>query len=179
MQTILVQELMVPLADYATVDEDATLYEALLALERSRVSFDQGRAQHCAVLVVGKSGEVAGKVAYLDVLESLEPKYSEVEELRHTISTFTPEFIRSLMRKYNLWQKPLDDICRKAARVRVRDIMYTPVDADCIAEDVTLNEAVHRLIVQRQQSLLVTRREKVVGVLRLSDVVERVCARKR
>ena len=33
MKSILVKEMMVPIADYATVDEDATLYEVVLALE--------------------------------------------------------------------------------------------------------------------------------------------------
>jgi len=175
MQTVLVKELMVSLTEYATVREDATLYEAVLALEHARKSFDQRRARHRAVLVLDENEQVVGKISYLDIIESLEPKYADVEELKHTISTFTPDFIRSLMRKYNLWQKPLDDICRKAARVRVTDVMYTPSEADFMDEDFTLDEAVHRLMVQRLQSLLITRREQVVGVLRLSDVVERIC----
>jgi len=175
MQTILVKELMVPLDDYATVDENATLYEAVSALEQARGSFDPIRAKHRAILVLDRNRNVVGKIAYLEILQSLEPKYAEVDELKHTMSTFTPEFIRSLMRKYSLWQKPLDDICRKAARLRVKDIMYIPVQADYMDEEVSLNEAAHRFIVQQQQSVLVTRREQVVGILRLSDVVEKVC----
>jgi CBS domain containing-hemolysin-like protein len=175
MQTIPVIELMVPLADYATVDEDGTLYSAVLALEQTRERFDPKRAEHRAVLVLNRKQRVVGKVSYLDILLALEPKYEEVEELKHTTSTFTPEFIRSLLQRYNLWAQPLDDLCRKAARVRVKDIMHTPSKTEFIDEDTTLNEAVHRLIVERQQSLLITRREDVVGVLRLSDVVEKVC----
>lgn len=175
MQGIRVRELMVPLADYATVDEDATLYEAVLALEQAREKFDQKRAGHRAVLVLDKNRKVVGKIAYLDVLQGMEPKYAEVEELKYTASAFTPEFIRAQLKKYNLWQKPLDDICRKAALVRVRAIMQTPGDAEFISEDATLDEAVHQLIIDRRQSLLVTRADEVVGVLRLSDVVERVC----
>jgi hypothetical protein len=38
-----IENLMIPLADYATVSEDATLYEAVLALEESQKKFDTNR----------------------------------------------------------------------------------------------------------------------------------------
>ena len=41
MKTKLVKDLMVPLSDYATVSEDATLNEAVLALKQSQDCFDQ------------------------------------------------------------------------------------------------------------------------------------------
>ena len=37
-------------------------------------------------------------------------------------------------------------------------------------EDASLDEAIHQLIMGHHQSLLVTRGEKIVGVLRLTDV---------
>ena len=36
-----VRDLMVPLSDYATVSEEATLYEAVMALEESQLKFDK------------------------------------------------------------------------------------------------------------------------------------------
>jgi CBS domain-containing protein len=175
MKAIQVRELMVPLADYPTVEESATLYEAVLALEQARQKLDQARSQHRAILVLDKNGQVTGKIAYLDLLQALEPKYGEIEELKYTISSFTPEFIKSQLQKFELWQRPLDDICRKAARIHVKDIMHTPSEAEFITEDATLGEAVHPLIIGRRQSLLVKRGDVVVGILRLSDVVEKVC----
>ena len=36
-----VRDLMVPLSDYATVSEQATLYEAVMALEQAQIKFDK------------------------------------------------------------------------------------------------------------------------------------------
>lgn len=53
MKTITVKDLMVPLEEYATVHEGATLYEA--ALEKAQMEFDQTRYRHRAIhrLVMG------------------------------------------------------------------------------------------------------------------------------
>jgi CBS domain-containing protein len=176
MQSIKVKELMVPLTDYPTVREEATLYDAVMSLEAARAGFDQSRARHRAILVLGKEGRVLGKIGFLDLLKSLEPAYGQIDELKHLGASFTPEFIRSLLEKYPLWRQSLDDICRKAARIKVKEIMYTPAPTELISEEATLDEAVHRLVVDRKQSLLVTREREVVGILRLSDVVDKVCS---
>ena len=54
-----VKDLMVPLAAYATVSEEATLFEAVLALEEAGKKYDQSRDKHRAVLVLDKTGHVA------------------------------------------------------------------------------------------------------------------------
>ena len=54
MKSIKVKHLMVPLDEYATVDENATLNEAVLALEESQKRFRQDRYKHRAVLVFDK-----------------------------------------------------------------------------------------------------------------------------
>jgi CBS-domain-containing membrane protein len=175
MQTIRVKELMVPLADYATVPQEATLYEAVLALDQARERFDPRREKHRAILVLDRNRRVVGKVGYLELLAGLEPNYSGIPEQESAASTFTPDFIRSQLAKYSLWQKPLDDICRKAARHRVKDIMHVPGGVEFIDAEASLDEAVHQLVTDRRQSLMVRRGDEYVGILRLSDVVGKVC----
>ena len=46
----MVKELMVPLADYATVSEDATLREALLTMEEAQKRVEAGSEKHRAIL---------------------------------------------------------------------------------------------------------------------------------
>ncbi len=86
-----VKDLMVPLAEYATVSEKATLYDAIVALEKAQEEFDTRlekapeefgtkRHPHRAILVLDKDGQVAGKISQLDALRALEPKYSEMQE---------------------------------------------------------------------------------------------------
>ena len=84
MKSYLVKDLMVPLSEYATVTEDATLYEAVLALEEAQEKFEDKhtRYRHRAILMLDKEGDVVGKLSQLDVLRSLEPKYQEMIEGR-------------------------------------------------------------------------------------------------
>jgi CBS domain-containing protein len=48
--------------------------------------------------------------------------------------------------------------------------MYTPTEGEYVSEDATLAVAIHQLVVGHHQSLLVTRGDQIVGILRLTDV---------
>lgn len=171
-----VKEIMVPLADYATVAQTATLYDAVLALEAAQNKFNQRRYQHRAVLVLGERGEVVGKLSQNDVLRGLEPGYKDIGDIPNiTRSGYTANFIKSIMKSHALWQKPLDNLCRKASAIRVQDIMYTPAAGEYVDEQASLDEAIHQLVMGYHQSLLVTQAGKVVGILRLTDVFSEIC----
>jgi predicted transcriptional regulator len=68
----------------------------------------------------------------------------------------------------------MEQICRKAARVRVKNFMVTPTEGEMIEPEASLGEAVHQLVLGKYQSLLVVRDKQAVGVLRLTDVAEAV-----
>jgi CBS domain containing-hemolysin-like protein len=73
----LVKDLMVPLSEYATVSEDATLSDAVAALKQSHADFDRTNT------VTGQSWsyadqQVVGKVNFHAILKALEPKYDEM-----------------------------------------------------------------------------------------------------
>ena len=176
MQQYMVKELMVPLAEYATVSEDATLYETVMALEKAQQEFDQTRYRHRAVLVYGKQKNIVGKVSQLDILKSLEPKYKQFDDSK-SISRFgySPKFLKSMLTQFSLWDKPLSDICKKASGLIVKDFMYTPTEGEIIEETATLDEAVHQLVMGHHQSLLVTGGGQIVGILRVTDVFKEVC----
>ena len=176
MKTLTVQELMVPLSEYTTVSEEATLYDAVLALEKAQQSFDPKKHRHRAVLVYDKKHRVVGKLGQMDILKTLEPKYAEMGDLVPlSRAGFSPEFLKSMIEKFALWDKPLTDICSKAAGLKVKDIMYTPTKGEYVEEDASLGEAIHQLVMGHHQSLLVTRGKKIVGILRLVDVFGRIC----
>ncbi len=177
-KTIIVKELMVPLSEYATVSEEATMQEAVLELERAQKAFDPKRHRHRAILVLGKDGNVVGKISQLDVLRSLEPRYKDMGADEHlSRAGFSQEFLKDMLDKFSLWQEPLTDICRKAAKIGVKNIMYTPSEDEYVDEETTLNEAIHRMIMGHHHSLLVTRGDEIAGVLRLVDLFAEVCER--
>jgi CBS domain containing-hemolysin-like protein len=178
MENIRVQDLMVPLDQYVCVSEDATLYEAVVALEEAQKKGSPKGHPHRAVLICDKNNNVIGKLGYLDVLRSLEPRYSEMSDLKK-VSGFglSAEFMKSMMDRYELWKAPLDDLCRKAAQVKLKSIVTAPLEGEFIDQDANLNRAVHQLIMGHHQSLLVTSGDRIVGVLRLSDVLKEVTER--
>jgi len=163
---------MVPLEEYATVDENATLFEAVVSLEKAQGEFSQSRYRHRAVLVLDKDQKVVGKLSQLDVLMALEPKYKNIIQpgTYQSFSGFSKEFLQSLIDDYDLFKDPMADICRKAGNQKVKEFMYTPSEGEYVDENAGLGEAVHQLVIGRHQSLLVTRKNEIVGILRLTDV---------
>ena len=178
MKTYHVQDLMVPISEYATVTENATLIEAVLALEKAQQAFDENRYRHRAILVLDPDGHVVGKLSQHDVIEALEPSYRNLKGRgRRSLERlgFDEKFIKSTLAQDQLWSKPLENLCQTAIHKSVRDMMDTIDDGEFIRADATMDEAIHRLILGRQHSLLVTTPDsgrKVVGVLRLTDVFE-------
>jgi len=180
METPIVTDLMVPLDEYATISEEATLYEAVTALEESKQRFDKNRHQHRAILVFDKNNHITGKISQLDVIRGLEPGYKEMGNIKGISRTgFSPDFFKSMIEKYNLWQRPLDHICSKASEIKVKDVMYIPAESEYVEDGASLNEAMHQLIMGHHQSLLIIRDKEIVGILRLTDVFDEVYQRIR
>ena len=176
MKTIKVKELMVPLKDYATVRREATLREAVLALEKAQLTLDPSRHKHRALLVLDDSGKVVSKVVMKDILVALEPNYGRfegVEVLER--SGYSPDLIRSMLEDNVLWTEPLQFVSERATKVKVSDFIKAPSKGEYIDENATLDEATHQFVVYPYQSLLVTSGDEVVGILRLSDVFTKIC----
>jgi CBS domain-containing protein len=168
---------MVPLEEYATVSEDATLFEAILALEHAQEMLDRKRYLylHRAVLVYDKNKKIVGKIGQLDALRALEPKYQDLGDFgRMSLTGFSPRFLKNMLQQESLWRSPLRDICAKGASLKVKTFMYTPTEGEYIDADASLDEAIHQLVMGHHQSLLVTRGEEIVGILRLTDVFAEV-----
>ena len=176
MKTRMVSDLMVPLQEYATVSEEASLHAAVLALEEAQKKFHQNRYKHRAILVLDESRRVVGKISQLDVLKGLESGYKKMGDFKGISHTgFSTEFIKSMVDKYDLWKKPLEEICRRSPHIKVKDIMYTPTEGEYVPMDATLDQALHQLVVGHHQSLLVTKDGgEIVGILRLTDVFQEI-----
>jgi len=179
-KTIKIKDLMVPLEEYATVSMEDTLFDAVMALEKAQEELDRSRYHylHRAVLVFDKKDKIVGKISQLDVLKALEPKYDEMGDPGSLSKAgFSNSFLRDMLTQYSLWDQPLAAICRKGSKIKVKDFMYTPTEGEYVDEEATLEEGLHMLVVGRHHSLLVTRKNKITGVLRLTDVFNEIFQR--
>ena len=153
-----VRDLMVPLEEYATVSENASLYEAVIVLEKAQEDYLKVRKKsiypHRAILVLNHQELISSR-----------------NMATMATSGFSSDFLRNMFQPYGLFAKPLAFLCKKAARVKVREIMYTPDQGEFVKDDDTLDIAVHQFIMGRHHSLLVTdEKDAIVGILRLVDV---------
>ncbi len=177
MKSYKIKNLMVPVTDYATVSEDATLYEAVKALEAAHKNFDQDRYKHRGVLVYDKNNKIIGKLGQLDVLKSLEPKYYEMQDRQGMKGLgFSKKLMKSMLENFRLLDGAMDNICKKAGETKISKFVVTPTEGEFVDEDASMNEAIHQLVLGHHQSLLVTdRKGDIVGIMRLTDVFSTIC----
>ena len=163
-----VADIMIPLDEYALVDEDATLVEALHALDDAQSKFPEGIHPHRAVLVRGADGSIVGKLGHHAFLAGLEPKYSSLEsDASIARAGYTSRYINSFMQQMDLWQQDFDTYVKRAREIRVGDAMH-PI-AEHVEQNAAIGEAIHKLIMYKTLSLVVTNEGRPVGVLRLAD----------
>jgi hypothetical protein len=107
MKTVSIKELMVPLNEYATVSENATLADAIQALDHAQETFCQNKYRHRAILVLDKNQQPMGKIGQIDALRALEPKYKEIQnqDTRGAFRHFSRMFLNSMIEYHRLFVK--------------------------------------------------------------------------
>lgn len=171
MKNYCVKDLMVPISEYATVPDDATLFESVLALEKAQEKFQQSRYSHRAVLILDKNKRVVGKLSQMDFLCALEPSDANLDQIRNFKKLgFTRKAVALQQEEYLKSAPPILDVYSTAAKLKVTDLMQRPTEGEYVDEHASLDMALHQLTAGSNLSLLVTRGKDIVGVLRLADV---------
>lgn len=166
-----IKELMIPIDDYATIHEDATIAEAILALERVDKQHGDKPYRHQSLIVIDAKRHVVGRLSQVDIMRSLEPRYLDVGDARWIgKSVFNRQALAAMREKFQLWERPLEEMCRNIGNLKVKDSMQVPTDGEFVQEDDTMNIAMHRIVMGRHHSLLVTREGEIVGILRSTDL---------
>ena len=162
---------MVPISEYATVSKGATLFEAVMALEKAQEEFTRTRYSHRAVLVLGKDNRVVGKLSQLDFLRALEMNGAPTED-RSDLRKFgfSSKAIVSHQEQQRIGTTSREEVIRSAAELKVEDCMQALSEGETIDLTTSVDTATHQLITGRHLSLLVTDGTDIVGILRLSDV---------
>ncbi len=170
-----VKNLMVPIAKFPLISETATLAGAVIALERAQEDYISGKREQRILLVTDSENKVVGKLSPIDVVRGLEPNYDKL--LNEQASAFVGNFdyvIQSMRDQSVLWAKPLDDLCTTAKDVLVRDFIQSPKSSQIIDLEESLNNAFHIFVMFRHDSLFVMDGNKLVGMLRFSDVYREI-----
>lgn len=167
----IVKDLMVPISEYATVNKGATLFDAVLALEKAQANYDQTKTQHRAILVMDKKGKIVGKLSQLNVLRALESgneQSDNVEEIEKY--SFSPKFVTSLKEQSRLKGMTFEKMCIKPAEMKVEKFMKTLSEHQYVEENTSVDIAIYQLLAGPFLSLMVVKDDNVIGVLRLTDI---------
>lgn len=172
MENISVKDLMVPIDVYATVPLGTTLFGAIQELEKAQEAYTQSKYQHRAILVLDSENRVAGKIGQLRILKAVETRddcNSEIEELSQF--RFSKKFLANKRERLRLEGTILNrDSLRKATEKKVEEFMQKPTPGEFVSEESSIDFAIHRLVSGTHLSLLVTRGQEIVGILRIADV---------
>lgn len=168
----IVKDLMIPISEYATVDKGATLFEAVLALEKVQEKNSKAtKYKYRVVLVVDNNGKVVGKLNQLDVLRALELGKDQTAEIEDISKFgFSQKLVTDLMECSRLRNTSLNILCLKPAMMKVEDFMEVPSERQSVEEDTSLDVAIYQLMNGPFLSLMVLRENEIVGILRLTDI---------
>jgi CBS domain-containing protein len=169
----LVKDIMLSLDQYATVPGEATLREALQALDRAQLGLTQDRHYHRAILVMDRKNRIVGKLSHWAILRALEPRLLKRDDLTSlSRAGLSADFIEAMQHDLSSITGSLKQMCRTAASIKAKDAMV-PL-GESVDENERLIVAIHGMVLHHVQSMLVSRDDDIVGILRLTDVFEEV-----
>lgn len=168
-----VRDLMIQTEKFPRISDSATFYEALLALESAQKKYLSGESEQRILLVEDGEGKIMGKLSPIDLLRGLETNYHRMDTQK-ILSRFGLDYIwKSMQEDYGLWGNPFEDLCRKAAGIRIKDFIEAPPEGQCVSIEDTLVKCFHRFVMNRHDALFVLSGDEIVGLLRFSDVYRR------
>lgn len=171
MKTRYVKEFMIPISEYASVHEDANIAEAIQAIESENKSYGEGPYRHHSLVVINDKQHVVGRLSQVDIMQALEPRYRNLDDA-HWVSQseLSKETLITLRESFQLWEEPLEVMCKKLGNLKVKDYMQEPTEGEFVSKNDTCNIACHRIVMGRHHSLLVTRDKEIIGILRSTDL---------
>ena len=173
-----VKHYMVPIEKFPLIPDTATFTGAVIALEQAQEEYLSGKREQRILLVHDKDNKILGKLSPMDVARGLEPEFDKVIDTKsHAFISNFEYMIKTERERATLWSRPLDDLCTKAKDIQIRDFMKPPHTNQVVRVGDTLNEAFHRFVVGRHDSLFVTDGNRLVGLIRFSDVYREIVRR--
>ena len=176
----IVKDLMVPVGHCGTVHQDMTVRKAIWILKETRDKQPAAKAafKYRVLLVLDDDNRVVGKLGHSEIVMNMDPIYRSLEDSEQIAHTSTAglsqALLKSLLRWDSLWNESFEQRCQRVLNLKVKNCMCIAITDECVLETDSLEVAIHKLAIYRQQSLLVVGVDGVMGILRLTDVFEQI-----
>lgn len=161
-----IKDILVPIAEFPRIRQDATLREAFALLHKQHTS---GGWRYRHMLVFDAANTVVGVLSLQDLLRALMPDYIKATMTTQHAAAQPVDASLSL-----LWQESFPAQCRQAAEIAVAscmtEIRYT------VQASKPLTCAAYLMIAHQVHMLPVLENEQVVGVVRIVDIFNQAAA---
>jgi DNA-binding response OmpR family regulator len=158
-----VGDIMIPLEAYTTIDTESTVREGIERLKKSFESFTTTskvmETGHRSILVFDRKGGLAGILSILDLIAAIRPAY---------LSAPKPSMADTLQYSPMFWTGLFTSQAKALMNKKIGDIMSDPPPS--VDEETNLMEAADMMYTTRARRLGVTRKGKVVGVVREQEI---------
>ena len=161
-----VEDLMIHADNILSINVDDSFTAAVEGLEQALEDFKSNKRRTRVLIVLDEQGHMVGKISPSDVLRSMEPSYDKLLDTNSSahVSKFG-YLIQSLREEIQHAALPWDRLCQTAKTHKVRDIMRTPPHSQIIQLGESINEAIHRFVLGKHNTLFVTNGRVLVGLL--------------
>jgi hypothetical protein len=175
MEKMKISELMRPIDEFPRISSQATFMEGVAALENADREFKLGNAPERILLVHDMKGKIIGKLSPMDIVQGLEPKYDDIDDLKsnqyyHLIQSS----LQAMKEQFRLWQRPLEKLCEKAHSIKIHNFIKMPTPDHMVMIDDNVDAAFHLFVVSRHGSLFVKDKQNIVGLILFSDVYKKI-----
>ncbi|MGD2215203.1 MAG: CBS domain-containing protein [Gemmatimonadales bacterium] len=160
-----VREVMIPVEEYPSVRDNATLREAIVTIEEAQLEVELRKSLPRVLLVFDEINVLVGTVRRRDIMRGLEPKYLLSKPLEYKKKLFDIDV------DPNLAELSYDRVVRgirEQANRPVSDVMQ-PIVTILDAEDHVM-KAVQAMVALDVNLIPVLQEGKLVGVVRSVDV---------
>ena len=163
--------------EYDTVGVEAPLCEALGKLKENheKIVGGGGGKFHKTMFVTDASGRIIGKLSFFDIIKGLVPE--PAKEVKHSrkfyaiLSSRTLEVadeITEMQKRFTWLHSTFLELIKQQTKKKVGDIM-SPI-YPLLKEEDTLNKAIFVMFKENIRQPLVSRKDKIIGVVSLMDI---------
>lgn len=162
-----VRDLMIPIGEYATVPQHATVRDAIAAVAASFKQLPSGEyTGHRSVLVLGEQRQLVGLLTYRDLIKAVEPQFLDPKRIP-----------RGLPWEVDVPDVPWDGFFTQRSRIEaqkpVTEVMR-PLELITVDADAPLLKAIHIMLAADIGSIPVMENGVIVGMVRMNEVFKAV-----
>jgi predicted transcriptional regulator len=171
-----VKDIMSPIAEYAKIDADAPLCEALEMLKKYNEKIKAGvTGIHKTMLVTDNSGRIVGKLSLYAFIKGLVPEHVKDEKISRKFYSLlssraleVADEIKEMQDRFQWLHSTFSDLVQQETRKKVKDVM-SPIQ-HLLKEEDTINKAIFVMFKENIRQPVVVRDGEIVGIVNLMGI---------